>query len=217
MQSFRIFSTRRQALGLGLGLASQLAGCGPAGAARGAPYVRLAELANISPADADPVLEDPLPVSVGADPFAPLRRALTGLPRRDGRASILQLGDSHTAAPFLVGRLRTLFQDRFGAVGPGRLAPGSAPRSYRPGLVQLEQSGPWQSTSALRSSNPGPFGVACYRLRAAEPGAVIRLRSTESQGFQRLMVDLWMQPGGGRMRIGVDGSWSPYFRTAGPR
>ncbi len=215
MQSFTPRTTRRQILGLGLGLATQLPGCAP-GASRPGHFLDLSQVSDLGAGDGNAALEEALPVNTTPDPFGPLRRGLSTVPRRDGRVTILQLGDSHTAGPVLVSRLRTLFQDRYGGLGPGRLAPGSAPSHYRPGLVQIEQSGPWQAASALRSSTPGPFGVACYRLSTADAGAAIRLRSTESQGFDRLMVDVWMQPGGGRMRIGVDGAWSPPIRTAGP-
>lgn len=216
MQSFTAFSTRRQALGIGFGLTGAVTGCAPS---NGAPNTgQFAALARLSAQDRDAVMEAPLQVSAAAtgDPYAPLRRALADVSRRDGRATVLQIGDSHTAGAAWTGRLRSLFQDRYGAVGPGRLAPGAPHRWYRPNLVQLEQTGNWQGTSALRSSTPGPFGLACYRLSGAEPGSVIRLRSTESQGFDRLMIDLWLQPGGGEARLGVDGQWSPAFRTAGP-
>ena len=215
MQSFTPRTTRRQFLGLGLGLAAQLPGCAPPGSGAG-HFVDLSQVSNLAAGDGNAALEPALPASNASDPFAPLRRGLATVPRRDGRVAILQLGDSHTAGPVMVSRLRTLFQDRYGGLGPGRLAPGAAPRYYRPGLVQIEQTGPWQPASALRSSTPGPFGVTCHRLSTADEGSTIRLRSTEAQGFDRLMVDVWMQPGGGRMRIGVDGAWSPAIPTAGP-
>ena len=216
MQNFTAQTTRRQALGIGFGLTGALAGCAPAGGA--SSYVHLAALGAMSARDPDAQMEAPLPVSAAAasaDPYAPLRQALADVPRRGGRATILQLGDSPTAGAAWGGRLRSPFQARYGAVGPGRLAPGMAHRYYRPALVQVEQAGGWQAASALRSSTPGPFGVALYRLSSAEAGSVVRLRSTEVQGFDRLMLDFWMQPGGGQARVGVDGQWSPVFRTTG--
>ncbi|MCO6418828.1 GDSL-type esterase/lipase family protein [Siccirubricoccus sp. KC 17139] len=221
-------TSRRTLLGkLGAGLL--LSGCdlarggvpvqaaGPSGAFRS-----LAELEGWTPewrlAPAVPEAA-PMPAAAGAgDPLAPFHRALAQLEAR--RASqpvlIVQFGDSHTAGPFFIARLRELFQARYGAIGPGRLPPGQAPRFYRPALVQVEQQGPWEARNALRAGTPGPFGIAGYRLRASAPGSRILLRSTEPEGFDRFSLDVLVQPGGGQFRLALDGVAGPVLRSRAP-
>ena len=154
----------------------------------------------------DPGLENLLPVRVGANPYEPLAHALRSPPRSaEARALILMLGDSHTAGPAMVGHLRELMQARFGAAGPGRLPPGRAQRPINANqIAEAGQSGEWVARSALRASNPGPFGLTGYRLTGERAGDVITLRSTEAAGFDRLSLSLLAGPQSGSFRLRVD-------------
>jgi lysophospholipase L1-like esterase len=155
----------------------------------------------------DPGLEALLPVRAGENPYEPLAHALRTQPRGgESRALILMLGDSHTAGPVMVGRLRELMQARFGGAGPGLLPPGRAQRPINANqMVEAAQSGEWQARSALRASSPGPFGLTGYRLTGERSGDVISLRSTESAGFDRVHLSLMAGPGAGSFRLRVDG------------
>ncbi|UPY36315.1 GDSL-type esterase/lipase family protein [Sediminicoccus sp. KRV36] len=155
----------------------------------------------------DPWLEALLPVRAGENPYEPLANALRAQPRGgDARALILMLGDSHTAGPVMVGHLRELMQARFGAAGPGRLPPGRAQRPINANqMVEAGQSGEWQVRSALRASNPGPFGLTGYRLTGERAGDMITLRSTEAAGFDRVHLSLMAGPQAGSFRLRVDG------------
>lgn len=225
---------RREVLArLGAGAAALALGAGcemDGGAAQASPgsYASVRDLAGWRPGGAPAWAEPEATVWEAAsggplhagDPLAPLRQALRELEAGRAREPVLivQFGDSHTAGPFFVARLRELFQDRYGRLGPGRLPPGRAPRYYRPALVQVEQEGGgWSAASALRASNPGPFGIAGYRLRGEQGGSRITLRSTEPEGFDRFTLDLMVQPGGGSFRIALDDEVSPEIRSAQPQ
>jgi lysophospholipase L1-like esterase len=169
---------------------------------------------------------EPISASAVRAPRAPARASLASFQNSlaqvaSGRArepvTIMQFGDSHTAAPMFIGRLRELMQERFGSGGPGGMPPGASQRDYRSPLVTLEQSGAWNATSARRASANGPFGVSAYRLRAEEPGARIAARVREAEGVDRAELALIREPGGGALRLIVDGCAYGPFATAAAR
>jgi len=197
---------------LGLGLAGCQRGDANAGSMAGS-FRSLRDMAAWDPARA--VAPEPFQQAAWTgDPLTPLRRGLTELQRRQRREpiSIIQFGDSHTASPALVPRLRELFQSRYGAVGPGILPPGTGPRFTRPALVQAVQQGQWNGSSALRV--PGAFSISGYRLRGEGAGSSVTLRSTESDGFDTFRLEFLMQPGAGRFRLLVDGESGPALPTS---
>jgi lysophospholipase L1-like esterase len=183
-----------------------------AAVAGGGPYRSLRELNNWRPegGQAEAVIQQA--AWTGA-PLAPLRRQLQELSsgRRRQPVHIVQFGDSHTASPFLVPRLRELFQARYGAVGPGLLPPGTGPRYTRLSLAQAEQLGQWDGSTALRT--PGPFSLPGYRLRGQGAGSRLVLRSTEPEGFDRFRLEVLIQPGGGSFRLLAEGQQSGALPT----
>ena len=103
-----------------------------------------------------------------AAPLLPLYRALS-----DGTTVvILQIGDSHTANDSFSGRMRELFQARFGDAGRGVLPPGVPYRWYRPARVTVTSDG-WSVVSSYRG-DPGPYGVTGLRQHADAPAAMTR-------------------------------------------
>lgn len=199
--------------------ASACGSSAPPGSAA-APAHDLTELAQWRPAGAlDGAGPEPVQARrpTGRDPLASFHAALDELRRGRRRAPVLvvQFGDSHTAGPYMVARLREVLQERYGALGPGKLPPGRAPRFWRPQLVTVEQEGDWQASSALRAGSGGPFGIAGYRLSSASAGSRIVLRATEPEGFDHVILDVLAQPGGGTFRLRVDNNESPPLRTAG--
>ncbi|MES2710531.1 MAG: GDSL-type esterase/lipase family protein [Pseudomonadota bacterium] len=178
----------------------------------------------ILPVQFDPTAEDapraaPAAVAAAGDPYAPLAAVLRDLQRGRGnqRGLICMIGDSHAAGPFLVERLRALFQARYGAAGIGRLPPGRAQRYFNPSAFRVDQTGEWASFNAFRSTSPGPFGLTGYRLSGATPGGAITLRMAEGQAFDRLHLSLMTDPAGGSFRLIIDGTVSAIGRTRDPR
>ncbi|MCK8785051.1 GDSL-type esterase/lipase family protein [Roseomonas sp. NAR14] len=207
--------TTRAALGATLA-ATPLAACTGAAGLHFGPW-----LVNAADPPPPPDEAELIPVATQADPLAPLHAQLAAVER--GRTPrelrLLVFGDSHTAGPYFVARLRELLQGRFGALGPGRLPPGRAPRYYRPALVEVGQEGEWTPASALRATTPGPFGIAGYRLSGEQAGNRLTLRSTEPEGFTRLSIELMQRPGNGSFKVTLDGQGLPPVKTdnAAPR
>ncbi|WP_439595514.1 GDSL-type esterase/lipase family protein [Falsiroseomonas sp.] len=211
---------KRRGLFSTLACAGLLAGCGadsPPAGRRDAESARLAEGLATAP---DPDYEALLPPPGAADPLAPLGAALRALQGgAQGRALVLVLGDSHIAFPRMAERLREHLQARFGAIGPGRMPPGRANRSFVPAGLALEQEGEWTSAHALRAATPGPFGLTGYRLTGERAGDRIGLRSSDLRGFDRLHLALHCGPDSGSFRVlGAGISETPRAsRTPAPR
>ncbi|AOM41410.1 SGNH/GDSL hydrolase family protein [Xenorhabdus hominickii] len=70
-----------------------------------------------------------------------------------------QLGDSHTAADFFTGKLRSLLQNRYGDAGPGFISPMNIP-GQRNATVQFsgDKTGWWLSSSRKDNRADYPLG-----------------------------------------------------------
>ncbi len=212
---------RRFLAGAGSSLALVTAQCappGPAGAAAATatPWAGGTVLVNPPP---EPMADAVVPVATGSDPLAPLGGVLRAVQRQRGeaRGHVMLIGDSHTAGPFLIERLRELFQSRFGSGGIGRLPPGRAQRFFNPSAFRVDQRGDWASQNALRAGNPGPFGLTGYRLTGDRGGDSITLRMAGAEGFDRVQIALLSGPDSGSFRLRVDGARGPLPRIGARR
>ena len=108
-----------------------------------------------------------------ARPAAPLLPLYRGLLPLEGHARaapvvILQIGDSHTANDSFSGRLRELFQARFGDAGRGVLPPGVPYRYYRPARVTVTSEG-WSVVSSYRGDPGRSASPACASTPTVRP------------------------------------------------
>ncbi len=134
------------------------------------------------------------------------------------RVTILQIGDSHTQAEHFSGRLRTLFQARFGDAGRGMLPPGAPYDYWRPYQVRAQQSGAWEVfTSNKKDHAPLPFGLSGFVIRSADPADAIVLEAREdSAPFAVVEVGYYRKPDGGTVDLSVDGTPIGTIETRGP-
>ena len=135
-----------------------------------------------------------------------LYQALEGLESHSRTAPvvILQIGDSHTEDDALSGRMRALFQARFGDAGRGPLPPGRPTRWYKPQQVSVATSGHWRMDGARPGPASGPFGIAGMSATADTAEAEMVVTATGADGFDRAAVELLHQPGGGTLDVLVD-------------
>lgn len=127
--------------------------------------------------------------------------------RRTGRVTIVQIGDSHTASDHFSGRLRELFQQRFGDGGRGMLPPGSPFPYFRPYQVEVSQSGRWEVLSSNSSANgdAGIYGLSGFVVRGRSPTDTMTLNTSEGRIFDRVEIEVMRQPGGGALDVFIDG------------
>ncbi len=165
----------------------------------------------------------PAPVSTprprsrhGSGPLAGFFTELAALERgeRQDPLLIVQLGDSHTAGDRFSGRLRERLQAQFGNAGRGQLPPVVPFEYYRPQGVQVTASPGWIIARAGAAKPEGIFGISGFRARAAKPGDRAILTSTETDGFDTLMLTVLRHPFGGTLDLEVDGQPLPPITTA---
>jgi lysophospholipase L1-like esterase len=147
-------------------------------------------------------------------PLLPLYEALDAL-ETGGKSpvALLQIGDSHTANDAFSGRMRELFQARFGDAGRGMLPPGIPFRYYRPAQVTVTAAN-WVTVSSFTPSAPGPFGISGLRQAASGP-AEMTLQAASPAGLGRVVVEALGQPGGGTLDAAFDTGQSVSFSTGG--
>ena len=151
------------------------------------------------------------------DALDPLFRALRALETGHvgGPVAIVQLGDSHTAGDFFTGRLRTLFQQRFGGAGRGMMGPGVPFNFFEPTLVEVSQTSGWDLESSFTSNPQGVFAITGYRITADGADDVATLTSTEQAGFDFVQIGAVRRPGGGTLVVEVDGEEVYRLATGG--
>jgi GDSL-like Lipase/Acylhydrolase family len=123
------------------------------------------------------------------------------------RLTILQLGDSHTAADLFTGRVRERLQQVFGTGGDAYIVPGKPHLGVRSALFECDASDGW-SYEALQKSDASTrrFYLTGFNAVAHHAGASLALRSRGGRAYDRLEVAFLKQPGGGRAQVLVDGS-----------
>jgi lysophospholipase L1-like esterase len=134
-------------------------------------------------------------------PFFQQLARLEDTPRQQVR--ILQLGDSHTAADFMSGRLREKMQSQFGHGGRGLLPPGLPFRGVRQAGFKVVVGGNWEYENSLNPRHDGPFGIGGFNTTSRAANASIAVDSETP--FDRVTLSLWQQPGGGRLDVEIDG------------
>ncbi len=138
---------------------------------------------------------------------------------RKGRVSILHYGDSHTAADEWTGRLRDLFQARFGYGGAGFSHAGRPWNSYRRMDVRSYGSQNWHSDGLFSREGDGMYGLAGVSITTTRQGESVALKADGPL----LQINYLQQPNGGVLEltdddvlmdtISTDGELAPgYYR-----
>ncbi|MGS0630290.1 MULTISPECIES: SGNH/GDSL hydrolase family protein [Photorhabdus] len=95
---------------------------------------------------------------------------------RHNQLHFIQIGDSHTAADFFTGKLRSLLQQRFGDAGIGFVSPISIPgqRSAMIGMTSHKQQ--WELTTSRKDNRPDfPLGGAIAEPNSETSKLVLKL------------------------------------------
>jgi len=148
--------------------------------------------------------------------LAAFYRALDRLQRHEGGpVRILQLGDSHTAGDVMTGRLRLLFQERFGDAGRGLMPVGLPYYGVRQVEVHVSQAGKWDYHNSLTHPENGPYGLTGFRATSRGAGASVTLEAMDPAGFDRVEVEALDHLNGGLLDIEVDGIRQKRVLTSG--
>jgi lysophospholipase L1-like esterase len=121
------------------------------------------------------------------------------------RLTILQLGDSHTAADFFTGQVRERLQRVFGTGGEAYLVPGAPHLGVRSALFESSASEGWTYEALQKSDDSRRFYLSGFNAVAHRAGASLSLAARGGRAYDRLEVAFLRQPGGGRAELLIDG------------
>ena len=112
--------------------------------------------------------------------------------------TILQLGDSHTAADFFTGELRKRLQAVFGNGGAGYMTAGRPHIGVRSSTFKITVSGGWTYKSLFKTTEPADFWLSGYNAITTERGTDHRARIRHGRAV-RLDRDRNRSPAGRRL------------------
>jgi lysophospholipase L1-like esterase len=124
---------------------------------------------------------------------------------------LLHYGDSHTAADDWTGRLRELFQQRFGDGGSGFSLAGRPFLGYRRYDARGGATTLWRSEGHRSASGDGYLGLGGFSITAERTGQSVYLDTD----CERLEVHYLQQPGGGSFTVSDAGTLLGRVETAG--
>lgn len=124
----------------------------------------------------------------------------------DRRLTILQIGDSHTAADFFTGRVRDRLQEAYGTGGDAFVAPGKPHIGVRSALFSSDASEDWSYEALQRSDDRKRLHISGFNAVARHASAALTVRSRNGRAYDYADVDFVSQPGGGRAEVLLDGA-----------
>jgi lysophospholipase L1-like esterase len=138
-------------------------------------------------------------------------RAATRRTKEQSAVTILQLGDSHTAADFFTGELRKRLQALFGNGGAGYMAAGKPHAGVRSSTFKVTASSGWTYKSLFKANEPSEFWLSGYNAIASESGQTIAFESEQAVPFDSIEIETVRQPGGGAIDIKLDGRVESHY------
>lgn len=145
---------------------------------------------------------DQLPGKIPGAVFS-LPSAVAGEQKRGG-LTILQIGDSHTAADFFTGEVRQLLQARFGDGGIGYLNAGRPHPGVRSAIVKVNASPGWTYSALQKSSDLEQFYLSGFNATVTSSGESLAFTASQPAAFDLIEVEALFGPGRGGVSIAID-------------
>lgn len=168
-------------------------------------FALLLQLAQVASAGPAPV--SPLEGTEHLSRFFGALAARDAQPAR-GRVRVTHLGDSHIAADMWSGRMRVLFQTRFGDGGRGFVFAGKPWRGYWQNHVRSDMSGDWRADLKSEGLDDGRVGPSTCALASRDPNATVTvgtaLKGEAGRAFSLLDVFYLRQANGGCFEVRAD-------------
>lgn len=158
--------------------------------------------ALIERADARPWTFVPIEPAAALDRFHARLRA-----SQSGPIRVLMYGASGTAADTHTAYVRAYLQHRFGDGGPGFVPLGRAKHWSRHAEVSITSSKNWDVLHAVRDGDVLALGPAGLAFESSRKRAWVELACKRGRGDGVTQLELFAlaQPGGGTMKIAIDG------------
>jgi lysophospholipase L1-like esterase len=91
------------------------------------------------------------------------------------KINISHIGDSHIQADFFSGKVRRLFQRKFGNAGRGLVFPYRVAKTNEPWGVHSEGHGVWEAKRCVFYEKPLPIGVSGITIKCADSSSEISI------------------------------------------
>ena len=121
------------------------------------------------------------------------------------RLTILQLGDSHTAADFFTGRVRARLQEAYGDGGDAFLVPGRPHVGVRSALFSTDASSDWSYEALQRNDDRRRLHLSGFNAVARHATATLTFKSRDGRPYDDAEVSFLNQPNGGKAEVLLDG------------
>lgn len=135
-------------------------------------------------------------------------------------ARILYYGDSIVASDFVSGMLRRKLQDRFGDAGHGYAIIANAWKGFFHIDVARKATAAWQrSTCVGPYADDGFYGLGCASFVTPHEGVWTEFGTADlekwGRNVSRFEIEYLQQPGGGKLKLIVDGELKETIGTDG--
>lgn len=115
--------------------------------------------------------------------------------REKKKVTIVHIGDSHVQADFWTGRLRRLFQKRFGSAGRGFVFPFALAESHNPLDIKTNSNTTWEYHRSVFKKGP-PMGLGGASIATTKPDFFIDLTVKDSLATDKFnKITLFNQKG----------------------
>ncbi len=142
--------------------------------------------------------------SAGA-PQASAYGELAPYPFAERRLTILQLGDSHTAADFFSGRVRARLQEAFGEGGETFIVPGRPHVGVRSSLFATDATSDWTYEALQRNDDRSRLHLSGFNAVARHATATLTFKSRDGRPYDDAAISFLNQPNGGKAEVLLDG------------
>lgn len=136
-------------------------------------------------------------------------------------ARIIYYGDSIVASDFITGKLRRMYQDRFGDAGHGYAIAANAFAGWFHIDVSRKSSSLWKTSRCIGPyAEDGLYGLGCASFTARKEGEWFLMGTSTADKWgrraSRFEIEYLEQPGGGGLELVLDGNVQGKISTDGP-
>lgn len=144
-------------------------------------------------------------------PFAPSGRIRVAASRAKKKVvaeptgfTILQIGDSHTAADYFTGEVRKILQARYGNGGVGYVDVGRPHPGVRSAVLKITATPGWTYTGLQKAGESSAFFLSGFDATASRGGESVTFTASEPVPYDRIEIEVATGPDFGTIDIAVD-------------
>jgi lysophospholipase L1-like esterase len=122
----------------------------------------------------------------------------------DGPLTILQIGDSHTAADYFTGEVRRYLQARYGNGGPGYIDAGRPHPGIRSAALKVSATTGWNYAALQKGDDPRDFYLSGFTAKAARSGESLNFSSQTPVLYDLVELEVVTGPKRGAVDVAFD-------------